>query len=378
MSISKDRVKNINPVDDEYICPICLHVLWKPVECQNCQRMFCKSCIDECLKQKPNVCPLCKHYQEKRCSLMFYALLCKFKIECENKNNGCENILLYESLDKHQQEQCEYQIKLCRGCQKGILKKDLNDHEQICGHFEIECKRCSLVYKKKDQHEQLDCVMNMLNQSNKRSASLKNIVENQQTQLDCVMNMLDQSNKKIVSLQNLVDKLQRNLQTVENALNTNEVKDLLKGVSHNILLSSLSLSWEIIYDFPYSHTTTVEELRELRPQCNNNIIVGAMQGDSAMTLSIAAMGPAEVLSLDSPLNQPTKFRNVYWYLTPNRSFGFAPSSTTINCNTADTGENDHAENRLSWHLNKGGYRAGAFTKLNDSSEWRKIIMTEKN
>lgn len=69
-----ENIKNPGEVDDEYMCPICVHLLWKPVECQNCQRFFCKRCIDRCLKEKPDICPLCKRYQEKRCSPMFYTL----------------------------------------------------------------------------------------------------------------------------------------------------------------------------------------------------------------------------------------------------------------------------------------------------------------
>ena len=67
MELSKERITSPSQVDDEYLCPICIHLLWKPVECQNCQRLFCKSCIEKCLKEKPDTCPLCTHYQEKRC-----------------------------------------------------------------------------------------------------------------------------------------------------------------------------------------------------------------------------------------------------------------------------------------------------------------------
>jgi hypothetical protein len=351
MEISKDRIKSPGEVDDEYMCPICIHLLWKPVECQHCQRLFCKQCIDKCLKEKPGVCPLCNNYQEKRCSPMFYALLCKFKIECENKCNGCNEVLLYESLEKHQEEQCQYQMKTCRGCQGKTLKRDLAQHEQNCGEIKIECKRCKLVYKQKEKHEQLDCIMNML----------------------------DQSNKKVESLEKVVENLQLNVHKLEATANFHSVADFTPGIVHDISLSLLSPSWSIIYDFPYSHATTVEELRALKSQCKGQIIVGAVQGSSSAILKIAAMGPSEILLLDSPLNQPTKHGNVHWYLTPKKSFGFAPSTTTINCGCADHGEKDNSENRLSWHLDlSGGHRAGTVKKLHDNNEWRKIIMTEKH
>jgi hypothetical protein len=350
MEISKERIKSPGEVDDEYMCPICIHLLWKPVECQNCQRQFCKRCIDKCLKEKPGICPLCGTYQEKRCSPMFYALLCKFKIECESKHNGCNEVLLYESLEKHQEEQCQYPVKICRGCQKKVLKKDLEQHEQNCDEIQMECKGCKVIYKQREKHQQLDCIMNMLEQSNKKVESLEKIVEN----------------------------LQLNFHKLEANVNIHLPPCFETGVVHDISLSSIPLSWNIIYDFPYSHATTVEELRALKLQCKEQIIVGAIEGRSSTILKIAAMGPSDILLLDSPLNQPTKYGNVHWYLTPNKSFGFAPSTTTINCDRADYGEKDNSENRLSWKLGgAGGYRAGAVIGLNTNNVWRKVILTPK-
>ena len=281
---------------------------------------------------------------------MFYALLCKFKIQCENKQNGCNEVLLYESFEKHQ-EQCEYQMKTCRGCQKNRLKKDLNQHEQNCGEIQIGCKRCSLVYKQKEKHEKLDCIINML----------------------------DQSNKKIESLEKVVENLQQTVQIHQATINLYFPKDITLNIVHDIPMSLLSPFWNTIYDFPYNHVTTVEELRALKSRCKQHIIVGAIQGSSSTVLKIAAKGPSEILSLNSPLNQPTKYGNTYWYLTLTKSFGFAPSSTTIKCHDADYGETDNSEKRLSWHLDGfGGYRAGTVKELNDNSEWRKIIMAEKH
>ncbi|CAF1051250.1 unnamed protein product [Adineta steineri] len=350
MQIPKERIISPNEIDDEYLCPICFHLLWKPVECENCQRIFCKACIDECLKEKFDACPLCRHYQEKRCSPMFYALLTKLKIECENKLNGCNDILSYEFIEKHQNEQCQYKMKCCRGCQKEILEKDLYQHERNCGKVRIECKRCNQVYKQKQKHEQLECLINMLDISNKKSKTLE---------------------KKIEHLDQYIHEL-------ETTVNLYIIGGFASGIVHDISLSTLPSSWEIIYDFTYGHVTTVEELRELKLRCKKQIIVGAIQGSSSTILKLAAMGPSEILLLDSPLNEPTKFGNVNWYLTPDYSFGFAPSCSVINCFCADYGEKDNSENRLSWHLSgDGGYRAGIFKDLVHDNEWRKIIMAEK-
>jgi hypothetical protein len=193
-----------------------------------------------------------------------------------------------------------------------------------------------------------------------------------------MMNMLDQSNKKFKALEKIVENLQLNIQKLQATANLHSTLRFAPGVFHDISISSLLSSWNIIYDFPYSHETTVEELRALRPQCTEQIIVGAIKGNASMILSIGAIGPADILLLNSLLNQPTKYGNVHWYLTPTKSFGFAPLTTTINCYNADYIVTDNSKNRLSWHLDgSGGYRAGVMIDLDENNQWRKIIMTEK-
>jgi hypothetical protein len=191
--------------------------------------------------------------------------------------------------------------------------------------------------------------------------------------------MLDQSNKKVELLEKVVENLQLSLQNIETTAKLHLPLEFAFSVVHDIALASLSPSWKIIYDFPYSHATTIEELRALKSQCKEQIIVGAVQGSSATRLAIAAMGPSDILLLNNPLNQPTKYGNVHWYLTPKVSFGFAPSTATINCRNADTEQKNNSENRLCWYLlGIGGYRAGAAIKLDKNNEWRKIIMTQKH
>ena len=38
--------KAVNGVDSEFICTICLNVLFDPIECNKCESCFCKVCID--------------------------------------------------------------------------------------------------------------------------------------------------------------------------------------------------------------------------------------------------------------------------------------------------------------------------------------------
>ncbi|CAF0879111.1 unnamed protein product [Didymodactylos carnosus] len=136
--------------------------------------------------------------------------------------------------------------------------------------------------------------------------------------------------------------------------------------------------WHIVYDHPYSHSTQTAELRQLAQQYSNKrIIVGAICGRESTTLALAAMGPADILTLDTPLDKLSKYKNVYWYLTSKGSFGFSATSKTDRVAGVDIEKSD-GEKRLSWRLDRsGGYRAGSAVALWENNEWRKIILTGK-
>ena len=197
--------------------------------------------------------------------------------------------------------------------------------------------------------------------------------------MDCIRYTIDQKDKQIELLERKCESVQQDLQRLRACVESDLSRGLPLGIVHYMPLSSLYPSWTKIYDYPYSHVTTVEELRASRQKCINQIIVGAIKERLSNLLEVTAMGPAEILSLDSRLNQPTRHEHISWYLTSKKSFGSAPSSTHIYCAFADSEREDNIENRLGWHLcGVGNYHAGAVMNLINNSEWRKIIMTESN
>ena len=103
-----------------------------------------------------------------------------------------------------------------------------------------------------------------------------------------------------------------------------------------------------------------------------------MQGSSSTILKIAGMRPSNILLLNSSLNQPTKYGNFHWYLALAKSYGFAATTTTVNCAWADHSKKDNSKIRLHWRLNCGsGYCAGAVMNLGKNNKWREIIITKK-
>ncbi|CAF1187036.1 unnamed protein product [Didymodactylos carnosus] len=143
ISIDTDRLIN-SKVQDEYVCPICRSLLWKPVCCKGCKTIFCKKCIREWLLQKDckNRCPMnCKKYQEESPPPILNSLLSKLELKCCYKTFGCQETILYESIERHENE-CDYQTKQCRGCENKFLLKDIRQHEEYCDKIDIHCDLC--------------------------------------------------------------------------------------------------------------------------------------------------------------------------------------------------------------------------------------------
>ena len=130
--------------------------------------------------------------------------------------------------------------------------------------------------------------------------------------------------------------------------------------------------WLRVFDQPYSHRTRTrtDDLSQLSGICQNDVLVAASFNNS---ISLAAVGPASVLTLNKVWNRPQLVGQVYWYRTNGQSFGFSPLPAVRQ--TSGDKEDLTSPLRLSWILDQsaGGYRAGTTRALTDSSLWRKVI-----
>ncbi|CAF1315277.1 unnamed protein product [Didymodactylos carnosus] len=141
-SLDEERIVDIKQHEDYLYCSICRNPLWKPVSCKACEKTFCRQCIQQWLSQKDcNRCPFNCKYEEKRCSPLLNSLLSKVRVICQYKDFGCQQIILYESLEKHEME-CDYQTEQCHGCKKELLMKDLKQHEEYCDQILVHCDLC--------------------------------------------------------------------------------------------------------------------------------------------------------------------------------------------------------------------------------------------
>ena len=98
-------------------CPKCNNIYKNPMQCNKCQKIFCKKCINDSLENKnicPNNCtdPNFQESEDKNCLLSLLKFLCK---NCQHEinyndveshlNNGCatnavETKLFYEIFAK--------------------------------------------------------------------------------------------------------------------------------------------------------------------------------------------------------------------------------------------------------------------------------------
>jgi len=137
----------IHPVDDEYLCSICLGVFESPVH-GPCGHTFCSKCIENWIPVNVNTCPLDKKPLRKAdlisVSLPFRNLLNRLEIRCEFEPAGCTHISQIAKLPAH--------VRLCpfnpdgevicdQGCGLTYLRKDKEDHKCISALKELVNKQ---------------------------------------------------------------------------------------------------------------------------------------------------------------------------------------------------------------------------------------------
>ena len=131
------------------------------------------------------------------------------------------------------------------------------------------------------------------------------------------------------------------------------------------------------YDAYYLERTTSEEIL----QCDGPMIFVGAKASTGATFLLGAFGLATNVTAITHRDTPHLSNGVYWYRTPNTSFGFL-DNTNLQQSPADKGTvNPHS--RLSWTLDSsfydvadadlGGYRAGENIDLGFSKGFKKII-----
>ena len=181
-NIDRDRIVDDHLVPDEYFCPICQYLLWKPRSCSSCQHLFCQKCIQTWIENTNNVnkCPFrCQSYEERRCPPYVQSLLSRLNIRCRNSSFGCTEILSYDNLEHHENVECKYLSKTCSECKQSVLVSKLNEHQEVkglCIPQPIKCTICQNHIEKSIFREHFhECCLKRINELNQRAVIVRNI-----------------------------------------------------------------------------------------------------------------------------------------------------------------------------------------------------------
>jgi hypothetical protein len=141
-------------------CGVCGYTCLKAVLCDLCQHPFCFECSEEV-----ESCPTKGCDSDLTDSVditpFFDRILLRADAMC--KNEGCGFTAQYPLVMEHA-ENCEFKKEWCHLCNRQLLLKDLDDHEQECPEVLIKCpNKCGknneikMLRKDMDQHLQNTC-----------------------------------------------------------------------------------------------------------------------------------------------------------------------------------------------------------------------------
>ena len=152
------------------------------------------------------------------------------------------------------------------------------------------------------------------------------------------------------------------------------------GIHLNFPMRNLD-GFKNVYDFPYSHGSTTEELRNIANNYpNSKVCVGARYKDLE-TISVLGCGDSQsIFNITTSKDSAFLHKGAYWYLnSQNNAFGFSGIQNISLYSSCDL-RTENAGQRLCWIFDTGvgGYRAGVDTKLYYDDNWRKVIYLTAN
>ena len=87
------RIKDTAGVSVRHLqCAICQDLLWKPVECADCRKLYCGECVIQKLLANAQIEPPCPNYVEGECHPVIINQLSCLRIACIHQHNGCPDV----------------------------------------------------------------------------------------------------------------------------------------------------------------------------------------------------------------------------------------------------------------------------------------------
>jgi hypothetical protein len=163
-----------------------------------------------------------------------------------------------------------------------------------------------------------------------------------------------------------------------------EVATSFFGPRTNVNPAELA-GWTLCFSNLYDSTST--SLADIQAACDGNQLMLACRPVGATTLTLAAHAPRQAVLRDTGSGDRTTVSHANgsdWYYSDSWSWGFAPAGETVDKFSCDGGDGIFiggapANDRLCFHTGAGfltgGFRCGAETFLNSSSDWERLIYT---
>ncbi|EDO49545.1 predicted protein [Nematostella vectensis] len=162
----------VEPLPEEYECPICQLAFRDPIQIEECGHRFCQSCLQELrrLQGSPVLCPMdrrpissTKVFVDKaaRRAILGLGVKCwNWKRKCEwtgelsnieehakncahedvhCTNPECNEVMPRRSLQYHLVSKCKWRIVSCHFCTEMYTYKDGKTHMKSCKRLPIEC-----------------------------------------------------------------------------------------------------------------------------------------------------------------------------------------------------------------------------------------------
>ena len=149
------------------------------------------------------------------------------------------------------------------------------------------------------------------------------------------------------------------------------------GVQNDVSVATVNNTWGYTQCFSATYNTLNLTTTGMLSGCSGDyLMMGARRVGSSTFEVLAAANFADVIFDTGTGNVTHNANGVNWYFNNNYSWGFAGAGDTVSRNSCDTNGMSERD-RLCWHTHSnysGGWRAGAFTSLNNDSSWEKVLL----
>lgn len=160
---------------EEFKCPICLGLVYKPKSCVKCENLlFCSGCLEQ---MGNKTCPYCSGAEFKDIHKVLGSLLGKNEVRCWVQSCKKKDLTYEELVSKHAQSHWQKKIKCPLGCNT-VLVSEGNHHKTALAHYDkcpnmmINCEICCFAHFP-NQSSQMECVMKLLSVIKEKDQSLK-------------------------------------------------------------------------------------------------------------------------------------------------------------------------------------------------------------